>query len=120
MSTNTSPAHLSDSEYQAHVLAALGLIESTIDRWLQADLIDIDTLRTGGLLELSFPDNSKIIVNAQPPLQELWLAARSGGMHFKWVAGCWVDTRSQREFFETLSACATEQAGRPLHFALAD
>ena len=75
-------------------------------------MIDIDSQRTGGLLELAFPDGSKIVVNTQPPLQELWLAARSGGYHFKHVDGRWLDTRDGSEFFAALSRRASEQAGR--------
>ena len=107
---------LSDAEYHARTSAVLACIESTIDRWLQDDVIDIDTHRTGGLLELAFPNGSRIVLNTQPPLQELWLAARSGGLHFRWTNGRWVDTREGREFFDALSACASEQAGKPLRF----
>ena len=74
----------------------LAAIEASVDRWLQADEIDIDSQRTGGLLELVFPDDSKLIVNTQPPLHELWLAARSGGYHYRWANGAWRDTRRQR------------------------
>jgi CyaY protein len=91
-------------------------IEATVDRWLQQDVIDIDTARTGGLLELVFPNGSKIVINTQPPLHEVWMAARRGGYHYKYVEGRWLD-RDGREFFESLSACASEQAGLPLHFA---
>lgn len=110
------PTPLSESRYHALAAAALSGIEATVDRWLQDDVVDIDTQRTGGLLELSFPGGSKIVVNTQPPLQELWMAARSGGFHYRHVDGCWRDTRDGREFFEALSACASEQAGRPLRF----
>lgn len=107
---------LTDSEYQALTWAVLSGIETHIDRWLQDDVIDIDTSRTGGLLELSFPNGSKIIVNTQPPLHELWLAARGGGFHYRYAEGRWVDTKSGREFFAELSARTSEQAGRPLVF----
>lgn len=108
--------HLSDSEYQALTQALLSGIEAQTDRWLQEDVIDIDSHRTGGLLELSFPDGSKIIVNTQPPLQEVWLAARAGGFHYRWVAGHWCDTRDGSEFLATLSAHASVQGGRELRF----
>ena len=52
--------------------------------------------RTGGLLELAFPDGTKIVVNTQPPLHELWLAARAGGFHFQHVGGRWLDTRRRQ------------------------
>jgi len=55
------------------------------------------------------------VLNTQPPLQELWMAARSGGFHYKHVEGRWLD-REGREFFERLSSCATEQAGVALRF----
>ena len=75
-------------------------------------MVDIDTQRTGGLLELSFPDGSKIVVNTQPPLHEVWLAARAGGFHYRWVAGRWLDTRDGSEFFAALSQHASAQAGK--------
>lgn len=113
----TSATPLTDTEYRAQTSAVLASIEATVDRWLQDDVVDIDAHRTGGLLELSFPNGSKIILNTQPPLHELWLAARSGGFHFKHVDGRWLDTRDGREFLEALSACASEQAAKPLRFS---
>ena len=111
------PTPLTDTAYHAATSAVLAGIEATVDRWLQDDVIDIDVQRTGGLLELSFPGGSKIVVNTQPPLHELWLAARSGGYHYKHVDGRWLDTRDGRDFFDALSACASEQAGRALRFS---
>jgi CyaY protein len=107
---------LSDADYQARARALLGAIESQIDRWLQDDVVDIDGARTGGLLELSLPGGSKIVVNTQPPLQEIWLAARSGGFHYRQVGGRWLDTKCGEEFFNVLSRCASEQAGKELRF----
>jgi CyaY protein len=111
-----SKTTLTDNEYRALTEAVLADIETRIDRWLQDDLIDIDVHRTGGLLELIFPDQSKIVVNTQPPLHELWLAARNGGFHYRHVDGRWRDTRDGSDFYAALSACATEQAGIRLSF----
>lgn len=116
MSTNPPTPALSDAQYQRESAAVLARVEGACDRLLQDDVIDIDTQRTGGLLELSFPDGSKIIVNTQPPLQEIWLAARGGGFHYRWVDGRWLDTRDQSEFFAVLSHHASAQGGRPIHF----
>jgi CyaY protein len=95
----------------------LSSVEATADRLLEDDVIDIDTQRTGGLLELSFPGGSKIVINTQPPLQEVWLAARGGGFHYRFVDGAWRDTRDGSEFFAALSHHATQQAGKPVIFA---
>ena len=110
------PLPLSDREYLQRANAVLAAVEATVDRWLQDDLIDIDSHRTGGLLELELPDRSKIVINTQPPLQELWLASRAAGHHFRWAGERWVDTKDGSEFFATLSAHASAQGGRPLRF----
>ena len=107
---------LTDTEYHQMTGAVLARIEATVDRWLQDDVIDIDAQRTGGLLELSLPGGSKLIVNTQPPLHELWLAARGGGYHFKYVDGAWRDSRDGAEFFARLSEAASAQAGQTLAF----
>lgn len=116
MSTADKPMPLTDVEYHGLTSAILSAVEAETDRLLQDDIIDIDTQRTGGLLELAFPNGSKIIINTQPPLQELWLAARAGGFHYRHVAGRWIDTRDGTDFFEALSREASAQAGRPLRF----
>ena len=107
---------LSDTEYQALTQSLLARIEAQADRWLQDDVIDIDTHRTGGLLELSFPDGSKIIINTQPPLHEVWMAAKAGGFHYRWAGDRWVDTRDGSEFVAALSQQASRQGGKPLSF----
>lgn len=114
-----APSTLTDSEYARLADALLAGIEATIDGWLQRDVIDIDTQRTGGLLELTLPRGGKIVVNTQPPLHEIWLAARSGGFHFRWADGAWRDTRDGAAFHAVLSRCASEQAGQTLDFGAA-
>lgn len=107
---------LTDADYHRLTGALLARIEATADGLLQDDVIDIDTQRTGGLLELAFPNGSKIVVNTQPPLHEVWLAARGGGFHFRHEAGRWVDTRDGTEFFAALSLHASQQAGKTVTF----
>jgi len=111
------PAVLSDSEFHRRAQEVLAAIEATLDRWLQDDEIDIDSHRSGGLLELELPGGSKIVVNTQPPLHELWLAARTGGYHFRLIGEQWIDSRGGGEFFAMLSREISAQAGRPLLIA---
>ena len=116
LSTVTPLRHddLSDAEYDRRARAVLAAVEAASDRFLQDEVID--THRTGGLLELSFPNGSKVVLNTQPPLHELWLAAGAGGFHFRAVGERWID-RDGRELFDVLSECASAQAGQALRFA---
>ena len=116
MSADLRVTTMTAAEYTVNTDAVLASVEAAIDAWLQDDVVDIDAQRTGGLLELSFPNGSKMVLNTQPPLHEIWLAARSGGYHYKFVDGAWRD-REGRELFEVLSTCASEQAAKPLRFA---
>lgn len=116
MSDAATSSGLTDVQYDQIIRETLSRIESTVDRWLDEDVADIDTARTGGMLTLTLPNRSQLIINAQPPLHELWLAAKRGGFHFKWDGNQWVDTRSADEFFSLLSTCASEQLGAKLNF----
>jgi CyaY protein len=46
----------------------------------------------------------------------VWLAARSGGYHFRFDGAQWADTKGQGEFFQRLSDDASAQTGLPLRF----
>jgi CyaY protein len=78
---------------------------------------DIEAERNGNVLTLEFENGSKIIVNLQPPMQEVWIAAKAGGFHFRYIDGEWRDTRNGTEFYAALSDYATQQAGEPVRFA---
>jgi CyaY protein len=103
---------MSDSEYLTRAEAALAAIERTLDD----TEADIEFERSGNVLTLEFENGSKIIVNLQPPMREIWIAAKAGGFHFRYTDGEWRDTRSNTEFFAALSDYATQQAGEPVVF----
>lgn len=84
---------------------------NAIEDALDAADIDVDSARTGSVLSIEFDDGSKIIVNGNTPLRELWIAARSGGFHFSKRDGRWLDTRSGDEFFAALSRLVSQQGG---------
>jgi CyaY protein len=107
---------MTDNEYLDHAEAALSALERACDRINDSTDADIDNQRVGGMITLTFSNGSQIIVNLQKPLQELWMAARAGGFHFRFDGKQWLDTKGQGEFFERLSACASEQSGLKLKF----
>lgn len=105
---------MTDSEYHARADALLRRLELLTDAWLQDDVIDLDAQRTGGLLEVVFPDRSRLVINKQPPLQEIWLASRAGGFHFAWNGDCWIETRSGSDFASVFDREVSLQAGLSL------
>jgi iron-sulfur cluster assembly protein CyaY len=98
---------MEETEFERQAAAALEAIEQALEK------IDADFERKGGaVLEIEFDDGSKIIVNRHGAARELWVAARSGGFHFRYDGGAWRDTRSGAELFGALSELVSQQLGR--------
>lgn len=103
---------MTESEFHRAVEEVLSRIERAAEATagVEADL-------EGGVLTLSCPDGSRVIVNRQTPNREIWVAARSGGFHFALREGAWRDTRSGTELDATLARIVREQAGEDLPLA---
>ena len=110
---------MTDLEFLDRAEQLLLAVEQGCDRINDATDADLDSQRSGGMVSISFANGSQIIINLQKPLHEVWLAARSGGYHYKLVDGAWCDTKSGEEFFERLSQSASEHAGMALTFRAA-
>ena len=99
---------MDDKEFNRLADATLARIEEA----LEASGADLDfELQHGGVLEIEFADGSKIIVNRHGVAKEIWVAAKSGGFHFRRENDAWIDTRDGAELFAKLSALASLQAG---------
>lgn len=102
---------MNETEFEALAGAALERVE----RALEASGVDADfELKEGGVLEIEFADGSKIIVNRHGAAREMWVAARSGGFHFRWDGSAWRDTRDRTELFAALSKLVSMQSGSPV------
>ncbi len=108
---------MTDLEYQDLAERALQAVELACDRINDETTADVDNQRTGGMITLTFSNRSQIIINLQKPLQEIWMAAKAGGFHYKFNSGQWTDTKDGSELFASLSRCATAQAGQALIFS---
>jgi CyaY protein len=107
---------MNDLEFMDHAERLLKAVEANCDRINDDNLADIDNQRTGGMVTLLFSNQSQIVINLQKPLHEIWLAAKSGGYHYKFDGQHWMDTKGQGEFFASLSKYASEQASVALAF----
>ena len=102
-----TPFPLDESTFHTRVEAVFSAIESALD----ADGPDIDSEISGGILTLTFENDSKVIVNRQTFNRELWVAAKSGGFHFRFNGATWRDTRSDERFETLLARVISEQSG---------
>ena len=107
---------MNDHEYMDIAERLLLAVEQACDRINDETDADLDAQRVGGLITVTFANRSQIIVNLQPPLHEVWLAAKSGGYHYKWYGSVWRDTKTGNDFFADLTRDATVQSGLPLVF----
>ena len=105
---------LDESVFHASVDAVLAAIEAAIDVGYSA----IDSEIGGGILTLEFANRSKVIVNRQTANREIWVAAKSGGFHFRFDGAAWRDTRSDEPLGSLLSRVITEQSGNVMSITI--
>ena len=103
-----------ESEFTARADAALERIAQAIDAALAASDVDGDWSLNDGILEVEWEDGGKMIVNRHVPNREIWVAARSGGFHFRPQDGAWRDTRSGAELGQEIARLVREQSGLTL------
>jgi len=86
-----------------------------IEASLEESGVDADVeMKPGGVIEIEYPDGSKMVINRHAAAREIWVAARSGGFHFRWEGGAWRDTREGTELFAALSKLVSAQSGQPV------
>jgi CyaY protein len=121
--SNPTPESSDDKQFYqlgSHLLQSLEVALEAADDTLD---LDLDVERQGGnVINIRFKDRSVIVVNTQPPLHEIWVAAKSGGYHYRWAGTLakplWLDTKTGRELLSDLSEFATAQAGQVIELSL--
>ena len=107
---------MTDLEFMDLAEKLLLAVERNCDRINDTGDADVDSQRIGGMVTLTFPNRSQIIINLQKPLHEVWMAAKSGGYHYRFDGAVWQDTKGAGEFFDRLSQDAAQQSGTTLRF----
>jgi CyaY protein len=105
---------MDENEFEALAEAELARIEQAFE----ASGVDADIeAKAGGVLEIEFADGSKMIINRHGAAREIWVAARSGGFHFRHDGKQWRNTRDDSELYAALSRLVTEQSGETVTLA---
>jgi CyaY protein len=105
---------LDESAFHTRVDAVFAAIEEALD----GSDADIDSDISGGILTLEFESGSKVIINRQTFNREIWVAAKSGGFHFRFDGTDWLDTRSQERLDALLSRVMSEQSGNVMSITI--
>jgi len=101
---------MNESEFQEIAERTIEDIQNAID----TSGADIDYDEIGGVLTLEFNNDSKIIFSKQGAMNQLWMAAISGGFHFDFQEDLqqWIcNSAEHEELYKMLSRLATEQSG---------
>lgn len=101
---------MTETEFLQRADEAMRAIERAID----AAGSDIECSRSGNVLTLELDNGSKVVINSQAPMQQMWVAGRGGAFHYAWRDGAWHDTRDGSELFAALSALLSAQGGDPV------
>ncbi len=120
---NLSIEAIDDKQFHEQGSQLLQSIELALEAADDELDLDLDLERQGGnVINIRFRDKSVIVINTQPPLHEIWVAAKSGGYHYRWAGSMnqplWLDTKTGRELLSDLSQFATAQAGKDITIAL--
>jgi CyaY protein len=100
---------------ESDFLQLVGEAMSRIERALENADLDFEQ-PAEGILEIEFDDGSKIVVNRHTAAREIWVAARSGGFHFRPAGQDWRDTRDNTDLFAKLAELVTAQGGAQLSY----
>ncbi|NVJ65216.1 MAG: iron donor protein CyaY [Gammaproteobacteria bacterium] len=104
---------MNSSEFNQQIEQTLLAIEDAIEDLIQATDMDLDYETSAGILTISLGEGGKLILNRQAPVQQLWLAAKSGGYHLDWDAdkNQWFTDRDQEALTDLFNRVFTEQTG---------
>ena len=103
---------MTETEFLRLVDATLSHIEEVFENAGQQGDVDVECSRSGSLLDIEFLHNrSKIIINSQAAISELWVAAKSGGFHYRHDGLQWRNTRDNSELMAVLTDIARNQGG---------
>jgi CyaY protein len=108
---------MDEQEFVKQADATLARIEAALTAASEADdaAFEVET-QPGGVIEIECANGSKIVINRHVAAREIWLAAKSGGYHFKPVGDTWLATRDGEDLLAAITRVLTEQTGKPVRF----
>ncbi len=102
---------MNEADFNALAEATLRAVARAVeDSGLDCDV----EMKGDGVIEITLDDSTRLVVNRHAAAREIWVAAKSGGYHFRHDSGQWRNTRDGSELFGSLSRYLSEQSGMPV------
>ena len=91
---------MNDTEFLLEIDKTFHYVETLVDVWNEQHDLIIELTRDANVIEVEFETEKKIIINAQTPMLQLWMASELGAYHFNFENDLWVDSRGHGGFTE--------------------
>ena len=110
---------MNETEFNQYCDDVMLAIEEVIDQANDDGVAEIDYENAAGVLTLTMEENnSQIIVSRQPALNQIWVAAKSGGYYFDFSGEeQWICTTTKESLAELLQRVCLEQQGGDVPFS---
>ena len=105
---------MDEQAFEKIATATLEQIETALEK-TGLDL-DIEQ-KPGGVLSVGLENGQVLILNRHSAMREIWLAAPTGGFHFRYEAGRWLNTRDGTELLGTLEHLLMQSSGTPVQLS---
>lgn len=102
---------MTETEFDDRISKILDAIEAQSDDWFERLDVDVDSKREANVLNLIFNNQTPVVINSQAPMRELWVAAPSGGFHYRFNGKSWEDTRGGPDLEAALSEIFSQATG---------
>ena len=111
---------MNENQYLTACDEQLQRVEELLDTMIDADM-PLDYESGDGMLTIICADTqTPVILSRQRPLQQIWVAAQSGGYHLEFVDGVWQTTQSVETMGQLLTRTCTEQSHQALDLLAVD
>lgn len=103
---------MDEQEFIQRADQELTRLEAALEVISESAVVDFDVeTKPGGVIEIECTNGSKIIINRHTAAREIWIAAKSGGYHFRPQNGDWLATRDGETLWAAIARVLSEQTG---------
>jgi CyaY protein len=98
------------------------LIDDLTTRFDEFDPDEVEAETSGGVLKLTFADQTRCVLNRQAAANQVWLAEGATAWHFEWQdqEARWMDTKGRGELRSILASIVAGKLGRAVDLAGAE